>query len=390
MKPAILGGKAFERRLGIIKPNTDRYAEKLGSDIKGILRSNMLTAVDIKLKEFEDALQNYFGVRHAVGLSSCTHGLILSMQALGLRGAEIIMPAFTFSATVHSAYWNGCKIKFADIDETFCLSPQKVEEAITPETKAILAVHMYGNPCDIDALEAIAKKHKLRLIFDCAHALGASYKGRKIGNHGDVEVFSLSPTTLLTTVEGGVAATNNPELAEMLKVDRNYGNNPDYSCVRPGLNARMSEVNAAIGLAQLPDLDTFVANRNRYVQRFKKELAGLSGIKFQKLNPHGISTHKDFGFVVEKEFGLSRDQLARALDAENIMTKFYFYPPMHKLDAYKDIAKWRDLSMTEHVSGNIICLPIYNFMEDSQIDMICDAVKNIYEHREQVRKLDDR
>ncbi|MBN2421610.1 DegT/DnrJ/EryC1/StrS family aminotransferase [Candidatus Woesearchaeota archaeon] len=389
-KPAILNGRAvFDKRLPIIRPNVDKYVEKeLLKDISAVLNSNMLTSVDIKLKKFEEELENYIGVKHVIGVSSCTSGLILSMQALGLRNSEVLVPAFTFSATVHAAYWNNCKIRFVDIDrETFTISPEEVEKNISPETKAIIAVHMYGNPCYIERLQEIASKHNLKLIFDCAHALGSSYQGKKIGQFGDVEVFSASPTKLLTTIEGGIVATNNTELAEMLKIDRNYGNYPDYSCKRPGLNARMSEINAVTGLHQLKDLDKYVENRNSYVDKFKKELKNIQGINFQIIKEGNVSTHKDFGFTVnENEFGLNRYELARALNAENIMTKFYFYPPMHKLDAYKEKAEYNDLKNTELVSNNVICLPIYNFMDEETINKICKAIIRIHKFKTEVKE----
>jgi dTDP-4-amino-4,6-dideoxygalactose transaminase len=387
-KPAILGGSpAFSKLIPIVRPNIDRYAAEITPNIDAVLKSNMVTSVDLKLKEFEQGVERTLGVTHAVAVSTCTNAMILSLQALGLHGQEIITPSFTFSATSHALYWNNCQIRFADIDpETFTISIASIKENLTPKTKAILAVHMYGNPCDIDAINALAKEKGLKVIYDAAHAFGSSYHGRKIGSFGDAECFSLSPTKLLTTVEGGLVTTKNPELVKAIKLDRNYGNYPDFTCDRPGLNARMSEVNAVIGLAQLSDVDLFVAHRNEYAERFTKNLSTLPGLTFQKIRDGCVATRKDFGFVVDPAaFGLSRDELAEALKKENVMTKFYFYPPMHQITPYKNIAH-KSLVHTERISKNVICLPIFNFMDDHMIDTMCNAVIRIRNHAQDIKK----
>lgn len=389
-KPAILGGEPlFKRPVPIIKPPTGRYATgEFLSQIKGILESGMVTN-HVRVKELEKNIATYLGVKNAVGLSSCTLGLMLSLKLLGLSKKKIILPSFTFVATANAAYWDDCKMVLADCDpDTFNISPADVQEKMTKDTAAIMGVHIFGNPCDINALGEIAEDHNVKLLFDSAHAFGASYDDKKIGGFGDVEVFSCSPTKLFITMEGGIATTENDELAEELKVARNYGNLPDYRCKSPGLNARMTEINALLGIEMLKDMDEIVKNRNEYVALYKKLLGKLPGIKFQERTKGATHSYKDFGIVLDpQEFGVNRDLLSEALAKENVMTKKYFYPPVHKLEAYSSSTSV-DLPNTEYISNNILCLPIYSYMDKKLIENICVAVERIHKFSKEIsRKL---
>ena len=360
----------------IIKPVVDKYVDELMPVLREILSSNMLTNVHRYTRKFEDAITGITGAREAVAVSSGTSGLILTLHALGVHEKEVIIPSFTFVATAAAVYWTRNKIVYADIDDTFTLDPEDVNEKITPRTGAILAVHMYGNPAHIRALEEIAEDNHIPLIFDAAHAIGAKYHGTRIGNLGNAEVFSLSPTKLLTTVEGGVVVTNDHELAEKIRVLRNYGMYPDYTSDTPGLNARMSEVHAAIGLAQIEDLDEFIERRNGYVELYRKYLGEIKGIKFQRIPEGHWSSHKDFSFVIDpEESGIHRDDAEKYLLDRGIGVKKYFYPPMHELKAYRD--EKAKLPMTEYVSHNILSLPIYNEMSEEMIKEICDIFHEI-------------
>lgn len=359
-------------KIPIIKPNVDRYTKKLIPIIRGILDSNMLTNVHNYTEKFENAIRTYLGVRNVIAVSSCTSGLILTLEALGIKHKEIIIPGFTFVATPASVYWTKNNIKYADISISFTLNPDSVKKAITSKTGAILGVHMYGNPCFIKELTEIARDNDIPLVFDAAHALGSKYCSSRIGKFGDAEVFSLSPTKLITSVEGGLITTNNDELAEKLRKLRNYGMSKDYTSDSPGLNARMSEIHAAIGLIQVKDNDRIIMNRHRYVREYKLRLSDIEGIYFQQVLPSNNSTHKDFSIVVDKDsFGMTRDELGSILEMKGIGIKKYFYPPMHKLRAYENKVK---LPMTEHISNNIISLPIHNYMNISDIKIICDLI----------------
>jgi len=389
-KPAILGGEpVFEKLAPIIKPLLAKYAtDGFLSKIKGILESGMVTD-HIYVRELEKNISSYLRVKNVVGISSCTLGLILSLQLMGLRKKKVILPSFTFVATANAAYWNDCKIVLADCDpNTFNISPEDVKKKMTKDTAAIIGVHIFGNPCDVKALQEIAEDHDVKLLFDSAHAFGASYDGKKVGGFGDVEVFSCSPTKLFITTEGGIVATADDKLAAEMRIARNYGNLPDYQCKIPGLNARMTEINAALGIEMLKNIDEMVENRNKYAALYKKFLAKVPGIKFQEPTKGTRHAYKDFGIIVNpKEFGVNRDALYDALAKENVMTKKYFYPPVHKLEAYSESAK-ADLPNTEHVSNNVLCLPIYSYMDEKLIKNICTAIERIHKFSKEIsRKL---
>ena len=386
-KPAILGGEpVFEKPVPIIKPPLAKYAtDGFLSKIKGILESGMVTD-HIYVQELEKNISRYLGVKNVVGISSCTSGLILSLQLMGLRKKKVILPSFTFVATANAAYWNDCKIVLADCDpNTFNISPEDVKKKMTKDTAAIIGVHIFGNPCDVKALQEIAEKHDVKLLFDSAHAFGASYDGKKVGGFGDVEVFSCSPTKLFITTEGGIVATKDDKLAEDIRIARNYGNLPDYRCKTPGLNARMTEINAALGIEMLKNIDEMVENRNKYAGLYKKLLSKLPGIKFQEPTKGARHAYKDFGITVDpKEFGVNRDVLYDALAKENVMTKKYFYPPMHKLEAYSGISS-ASLPNTESISNNVLCLPIYSYMDKELIEKISYVIDRISKNAKEIR-----
>ena len=270
-KPALLGNKPlFSNTLHIIQPTLPR-SETVVPRVRKILASGMLTKGKY-LREFEGQLEEYLDVEHAVCVSSCTLGLALAYQGLGLEG-EVIVPSFTFMATVHPLMWLNVKPVFVDIDpDTWCIDPVAVEEAITTRTTGIVAVHNFGNPADIKALEDVAQRHNLRLVFDAAHGFGSLYRGEPVGRYGDVEVFSTTPTKLLITGEGGVVTTNDDALADHIRQGREYGNNGDYGSDFAGLNARMPEFNAILGIESLKMLEESAERRNQVVDWFRQRL----------------------------------------------------------------------------------------------------------------------
>ncbi|KAF0135211.1 MAG: DegT/DnrJ/EryC1/StrS aminotransferase [Candidatus Saganbacteria bacterium] len=349
---------------------------------KKIVDSRMITNAST-VKEFEEKAASYLKVKHAVALNSCTSGLMLIMKILNLNG-EVILPSFTFHATAHAVVWNGLKPVFVDCDpKTYNIDPIQVEKAITPNTSAILGVHLFGNPANVEELEKIAKKYNLRLIFDAAHAFGSKRKKKNIGGFGDAESFSLSPTKLLTSGEGGIVATNNKELADKLKIARNYGDSGDYDCEFSGFNARMSEFNALMGVETLKMLEKNVQRRNNLVKSYKKSLSNIPGIEFQCVAPADRSTFKDFSiYIDENKFGMSRDKLHDALLAENITVKKYFYPPVHGQKAFKHLqTDGRSLANTVKITDRVISLPLYSHMEENIIGRICGVIGKMCLHR---------
>lgn len=350
--------------------------EDVGDEFAEILSSGIITKGP-RLELYEQALGEHFGVNHVVCTSSCTTGLILALRGLP-RGSEVIVPSFTFCATVHAIVWNGLLPVFVDCDpDTFNISPQRVEQAITDRTSAILGVHVFGNPADIDALTAIATGHGVKLFFDAAHGFGATYRARPLGSAGDASVFSSSPTKLVVSGEGGAVVTNDAEIARLVRVGREYGNPGDYDCEFPGLNARMNELNAVLGLKTLAMLDTTVASRRRVASVYRSLLGGVPGISFQKINPLGESSCNYFGIIIDPDgFGMTADQLASALSSQGIPSRRYFFPPVHRQKAYAQFAQQYDpqLPVTNRISQDILCLPIHARLSDSDISRIAEAI----------------
>jgi dTDP-4-amino-4,6-dideoxygalactose transaminase len=377
--PAIAGGQPmFQDRLPIVSPE-GLPGEEFLRDVHKILSSRQLTNATF-VRQFEEAAERYLGVPHCVAVSSCTAGLVLTLQALGLHG-EVILPSFTFHASAHSLLWNGLKPVFADCDpETFCLDPHAVKLQMSANTAAILAVHLFGDPASIVELQIIASDSSIPLVFDAAHAFGSDINGKRIGNFGVAEVFSFSPTKLLVAGEGGMIATRDAELARKLRVARNYGDSGNYDPELPGLNARMSEFHAALALRGLEGLDARINRRNQIRLHYERRLRTIPGLSFQRIPPSNRSSCKDFAVLVDEPvFGKSRDWLFEALERENIQVRRYFYPPVHRQKLYREIWDKRPLPATESISESILNLPIYSALSDENVETICDAILRCHE-----------
>lgn len=385
--PAILGGTPiFKSLFPFTRPTISNFSF-LKKKYEEIFRSGMLTNSKY-VEEFENEIKQYLGVKYVIAVNSCTSGLMLILKALDLKG-EIIIPSFTFYATGHAVLWNNLTPVLVDCDNnTYNISPSAVEKAITPKTSAIIGVHIFGNPADISELEKIAKKHKLKLIFDAAHGFGVKYKGKPLGRSGDAESFSLSPTKLLTAAEGGIVTTNDEQLARMVRLGRNYGDPGNYDCELPGLSARMSELHAILGIESLKNLEENAAKRNKLAKIYKKLLGRISGIYFQKIEADNTSSYKDFSINVNKKiFGLSRDQLAQALVAENIMIKKFFYPPLHRQNLYKKFRNLENkLDNTDNLSENSLSIPLYSHVEIEEVKKICEAIYRIWINASKIRR----
>jgi dTDP-4-amino-4,6-dideoxygalactose transaminase len=235
-------------------------------------------------------------------------------------------------------------------------------------------------------LESAVKRHGLKLIFDAAHAFGSAYKGTRAGRFGDAEVFSLSPTKLLITGEGGLVATNDKVLADMVKVGRNYGDSGDYDCAFNGFNARMPEFNAILGINGIRIIDKKISRRNRIAMLYTDFFKDYEGISFQEVEEGNLSTFKDYSIIVDPgKVGIDRDILAFALDKENIMTRKYFYPPVHMQKAYR-LYKRDGLEVTERLSARVLSLPIYCSLSDSQIEKICYAFARILKYKNEIKE----
>lgn len=366
----------------ITKPTLPEFNE-ISNEIEDILSSRMLTNYQY-VKEFEEKAAEYLGVDYAIAVSSCTSGLMLLIKLLGIKG-EVILPSFTFHATAHALKWNGLKLRFVDIDsETYLLDSEKVSENITSETSAICGVHIFGNPCNIDALQEIAEDRDIKLYFDSAHAFGSKYKNKHIGSFGDAEVFSLSPTKLVVAGEGGLVTTNDKNLRNKLVIARNYGDDGSYNCRFTGFNARMSEINALLAQSTLESVESNVDRRNMLVSKYKELLSGIDGISYQKITPDSRTTYKDFSLFIDKDiFGMDRNELHEELASLNIASKKYFYPPVHKQDAYSEYLKFnKNLLVTNRVSENVLSLPLWSDMPEKSVERVCNTVWEIKESRQ--------
>lgn len=383
--PAVLGGTpVFSRKVNIVLPVMPAFAE-MTEGVQSILATGMVTK-GAYLHAFESAVQDHLGVKHAVAVSSCTSGLMLTYRGLGLTG-DVVVPSFTFMATVSALVWAGLRPIYADVDAgTTNLTAQAAEAAITPHTSAIVAVHNFGNPAEIDALRAVALRHHLKLIFDAAHGFGARYQGQPVGKQADAQIFSLSPTKLLIAGEGGIVATNDDALAEQIRMGREYGNDGHYDSAFAGLNARMPEFNALLGLRSLALLEDAAQSRNQTADAYQEMLGMLPGVGFQQVRDGDRCSYKDFSLTIDPAaFGLTRDELGQALAAEQIDTRKYYEPPVHRQTAYAQFADDRPLPHTEWLAQNSLSVPMWSNMEPQTVMHISEAIQRIYQHGEAVR-----
>jgi dTDP-4-amino-4,6-dideoxygalactose transaminase len=334
--------------------------------------------------DFESRVAPTMPGRQVVAVNSCTSGLMLALRALDIQG-EVLLPSFTFTASAHAVVWAGCTPVFVDCDpDTLDIDVEDVARKITPRTQAILPVYVSGNPPALAALEDLARKHRLRLILDAAHAMGSTYQGRPAGTFGDAEVFSLSPTKTITTCEGGIVSLRDPDIARRVKIGRNYANPGNYDCQFIGLNARMSELHALVGIESFRMLEANVAERQRLVKAYKHKLAGIRGVRVQDVHAGNTSSQKDLSLrIVAAEFGHTRDELRAELTRHGIETRTYFAPPVHLQTAY---ARWRDqfagkLPVTEQVATEVLNLPLFVGLTAGDIERIVGIVAAVAKSR---------
>jgi dTDP-4-amino-4,6-dideoxygalactose transaminase len=318
-------------------------------------------------------------------------GLEIAVRALGLSG-EVIVPSFTFVATAHCLQWLGITPVFCDVapdhERGHNLDPRQVERLITARTSGILATHLWGCPCDVEALAAIAARHGLKLFFDAAHAFGCSYRGRMIGGWGDAEVFSFHATKFFNTFEGGAITTNDDVLAERLRLMHNFGFAGLDTVVSVGTNGKMSEMSAVMGLTGLEDLDEFVAvNRDNY-HRYHQELDGLPGVWVLSYEEGEAQNYQYIVLEIEEaRAGLSRDDLMAILQAERVRARRYFYPGCHRMEPYRSLYPdaGRRLPVTERLTECVLTLPTGTAVSVDQADEICDLIRFSLKHGSEVR-----
>lgn len=384
--PAALGGSpAFASQLPLSRPSIPTDLDLLEA-FRRVVESGFITKGS-QLASFESELSDYLEIEHVVAVSSCTSGLMLLLRCLDLRG-DVVLPSFTFMASGHVVRWNGLRPVFADIDpETFNMSPEDTAAAVGDSCAAIMAVHIFGTPCASDDLAAVADRCGVPLIVDAAPAFGAQYPdGTKVGTKGLAEVFSLSPTKSLTAGEGGLITTADGGLAKLLRDAREYGNPGDFNSTIIGMNARMPELSATLGLHSLRRFPEWLGCRQELAARYRANLIGIDGIGVQEIPAGASSTFKDLCITVRTEkYGLSRGELASALALEGVASRAYFDPPVHQQSAYREVGSLRRLPHTDAVSDVVLTLPLYTQMAPSDVDRVCEAVHRIGTFAEEIR-----
>lgn len=386
--PVILGGMPLlDHPLNIVRPVLPPL-EAIQERLARALATGQLTNNGQYVRQFEAELASYLGVKHAIALGNATVALMILARALGQEG-EIILPSFTYCASAHAVVWAGLKPVFADIlPDTYTLDPAAVARLINRRTVAIMGVHIYGHACEVEDLQAVADAHGVPLMFDAAHATGSRYRGRLVGGFGLAEVLSFHATKIFPVGEGGAIVTNDDDLAGRLRLWRTFGDPGTENTRLPGLNGKMQEFNALIGLENLKVIDQHIAHRRAIADLIRAELANVPGIVFQAQRPYVFTNYQNFSVLIEAEqFGLNRDELFLALKAENINTRKYFYPPLHQHDAYLHVVQpaGGDLNITERVAARVLCLPIYSNMTEHEARAMCVAIRRIQQHATQVK-----
>jgi len=367
------GQPAFEQPLHVGRPNIGNR-QKFSSRVNDILDRRWLTNDGPYVIEFEERIIELTGVKHCIATCNATVALEIAIRALGLEG-EVILPSFTFIATAHALQWLGIKPVFCDIDpQTHTIDPRKIKQLITSQTSAILAVNLWGRHCDIAALEQIAEEDGLKLFFDSAHAFGCSYQDRMIGGFGNAEVFSFHATKFVNSLEGGAILTNDDELAQKLKLMRNFGFISYDHVDSLGINGKMNEVAAAMGLTNLESLNDFiVVNRQNYRQ-YAEELAGLNGVA---LLPYDENQRCNYQYVVLEidpaQTLVTRDEIIQILYRENVLARRYFYPGCHRTPPYNVTPT--SLPETERICDRVLSLPTGTAVSPADITTICEIIR---------------
>ena len=338
--------------------------------LKGVWESGILTHNGPLVQKLEEEICKNLGLQNFVAVSNGTIALQMAIKALALKG-EIITTPFTWIATVSAIKWEGCIPVFCDIDsETLNIDPEIIEDLITDKTVAIIPVHVFGNPCDVNAIDKIAKKYNLKVIYDAAHAVGSTYNGKSLLEYGDISATSFHATKLLNTAEGGGCITNDDKLNEKLKRIRFFGYNDEKDIVEDGFNGKMTEVHAALGLANLKYLNEVLADRKVKYDLYLDELQGIKDLDFQETK-YGESNYSYFPVLFRDVAQLLK--VETSLNSENIYPRRYFYP---SVNMYKKVVDYQPCPISENISDRVLCLPLYRTLEKDTITRITEITKD--------------
>jgi len=370
--------KKFDKPLYVTKPFLPPI-ETFTEGLKEIWDNQWLTNRGPLIRRYEQILSKYFNARNICLFTNGTLALQIGLQGMGISG-EVITTPFTFVATSHALYWNKIRPVFVDIEPNhYTIDPEAVEGAITPWTAAILAVHVYGYPCQLDALADIARRHNLKLIYDAAHAFGVKVDGKAICHYGDMSMFSFHSTKLYHSIEGGMLTFEEDGLKAIFDYLKNFGFKNETEVVMPGTNAKMNEFQALMGMQILEHIDGIIERSRKIDAIYREQLKDIPGIKFPPPLPGNITYNHAYEPVeiIEDEFGMSRDTLYEELKKYNVYCRRYFYPLVCDYACYQNIAVTDPLIVSRQVAKRILTLPIFDSMETENTEKICDIINHL-------------
>lgn len=385
---ALLGAQPeFSELLHVGRPNIgDRQA--LIARLNDVLDRRWLSNDGPMVKEFEQRISEFVGVKHCVAMCNATIALEIAIRALGLKD-EVILPSYTFVATAHALQWQEITPVFADIDpQTYNLDPAAIERLITPRTTGIIGVHVWGRPCDVDAIESIARARKLKTMYDAAHAFGCSRQGKMVGGFGACEVLSFHATKFLNSFEGGAIVTNDDTLAGKLRLMRNFGFAGYDRVIYLGINGKMTEVCAAMGLTSLDTMDSVLETNLRNYKAYCEALDGLPGISVIRYDRSERNNYQYIVVEVDPALApLNRDELVEVLHAENILARKYFWPGCHRMEPYTSRQPNAALLLpeTERIAASILLLPTGQTVNAETVQVICRIIETAFANARAVR-----
>ena len=354
-------------------PDLEKFSELLTE----IWDSKWVTNNGSFHKRLEQALCEYLKVPYISLFTNGTLPLLTALQALRVTG-EVITTPYSFVATTHSIWWNGCKPVFVDIEENTCgMDPDRIESAITPNTTAIMPVHCYGKPCDMESIQAIADKYNLKVIYDAAHAFGVEVNGRSVLNQGDLATLSFHATKVYNTLEGGALVMHDAETKKRIDYLKNFGFAGETEVVAPGINSKMDEVRAAYGLLNLKLVDEAIEKRHQVAIRYREALRNLKGIRFFDDMPGVKHNYSYFPiFVNAAEYGMTRDELYFKMKEHGVLGRRYFYPLISTFSIYQGLpsADPANLPVATRIANEVICLPMHHGLSDEDVNRILSLI----------------
>jgi dTDP-4-amino-4,6-dideoxygalactose transaminase len=375
---ALFGGTpTFQEVLHVGRPNVGNR-QRLLERFNNTLDNRWFTNNGPYVQEFENRIAEMIGAKHCIAMCNATVALEITIRALGLEG-EVIVPSFTFIATAHALQWQEITPVFCDVDpETHNIDPGKIECLITPRTSGIIGVHVWGRPCNVEAIRDIGERYNLKVAYDAAHAFGCSYNGKMIGNFGEAEIFSFHATKFFNTFEGGAVLTNDDELAKKIRLMKNFGFGGYDNVIYIGTNGKMSEVSAIMGLTSLESLGETIETNYQNYTRYQQGIAGIPGIK---LTTYDKNQKQNFQYIIleidEKVAGINRDQIVEILQAEKVLARRYFYPGCHQMEPYRSYFPNAGMLLpeTEKLVLRVLSLPNGTSVGNHEIDRITNLLR---------------